>query len=275
MIQSSKKLAVEIIYQQLVFIGFIMINKKYLAIITFFTLLGLFYLGSETLFDYKEEQKVERVTRQVSTDNHNTNNDIDKPVHKSETKIKQELKFISPTSEALETAKQGVNDYIGFNQYADRAERKTALFQNWDLNPDILELQHDILVKKDIADSLFGENQAHARLLAIDYLGYLSSNGQRKPIEKTISALSQRINNEEWSKGIEHDYVDLILKYTDSLSQDELMSNFEVIVEFSGYSQKSHDLFTTGLSLSETVLLLPDSKMEELKTRLNLVKEQL
>ncbi|CAM4166848.1 hypothetical protein [Pseudoalteromonas byunsanensis] len=175
----------------------------------------------------------------------------------------------------LALAIEDVGDYIEFNQYADRAQKKTALFEKWALDPKMLKLQQDILVKTELAESVFGENQAHARLLAIDYLGYLSKNGQRDAIEHTIYDLSKRINNEPWVKGVEHDYVDLMFKYTDSLTQDELMSNFEEIIEFSGYSKKSHDLFTTGLSLSETVLLLPDSKMEELRTRLKLVKEQL
>ncbi|OHU86989.1 MULTISPECIES: hypothetical protein [Pseudoalteromonas] len=178
-------------------------------------------------------------------------------------------------SSVLDAAKKDVTSYIEFNQYADRAQRKTALFERWALDSKMHKLQQDILVQAGLAESVFASNQAHARLLAIDYLGYLSKNGQRDAIERTISGLSKRINNEQWSKGIEHDYVDLMFKYTDSLTQDELMSNFEEIIAFSGYSKKSHDLFTTGLSLSETVLLLPDNKMEELKTRLNLVKEQL
>ncbi|MCF2910464.1 hypothetical protein L1285_19320 [Pseudoalteromonas sp. DL2-H2.2] len=174
----------------------------------------------------------------------------------------------------LQTASADLKTYIEFSQHADRSERKKALFGQWDSSTDMLQLQNTILTQKGFAQEMFKGEQAQARLLAIEYLSYLAQNGQRDPIEKAIGQLSERLNQEEWVQGIEHDYVDLLFKYTETLTQEELMGDFEQIVEKSGYSKKTHDLFTTGLSLSETVLLLPDDKMVELRNRLNLIKEQ-
>ncbi|WGL59976.1 hypothetical protein QEJ31_15695 [Pigmentibacter sp. JX0631] len=104
---------------------------------------------------------------------------------------------------------------------------------------NIIKVIQDILLDKEMAIKIAGDNQAYARVFAIKSLKELAIIGNQEPIIDTISKITKNYDTKQTiNKGEEADLYDLVSAFISIQNSDELESNLGEYLTKIGFSNK-------------------------------------
>jgi hypothetical protein len=92
-------------------------------------------------------------------------------------------------------------------------------------DPQHVALAVDVATDWKLATQLFGDDQAQARVYALQLLRHMAETGTLHGVETAVDRIGVAMNAEEpWKKGIEYDYVDALSVYLRSVGVDRFLS---------------------------------------------------
>jgi hypothetical protein len=95
-------------------------------------------------------------------------------------------------------------------------------------NPGTLALARQLATDAALAERLYGKDQAVARVAAVRTLTHLARNGRADLVGEAVNVLGKKLNaSQEWSKGVEHDYTDLLTSHILAVGKAEILKNPE------------------------------------------------
>lgn len=126
------------------------------------------------------------------------------------------------------------------SRYFNSDQLQAEIFEQFDRNPQNLELLQRALQSRVEAEMLFGTKHAEARVYAIHYLHYLRKKGNDKPIEQSLAHLASdptEVEARKHDKGRIEDFKDLIYFYIEGTSGDLLVSRLHELADEINYTQ--------------------------------------
>lgn len=151
------------------------------------------------------------------------------------------------------------------NRMLARDELRGAIMDDIIAEPGYLDLMTNVVVDWRYAESLFGGDQALARVSSVATLKHAAENGNTAPIETALSQLGSKMNGEQsWEKGIQHDYTDLVAGYINAQDTNSFLENPQHFFELVKMSDRLSTQVATGIYDSKLRALSPDVLRERL-----------
>lgn len=92
-------------------------------------------------------------------------------------------------------------------------------------DPQHVALAVDVATDWKLATQLFGDEQAQARVYALQLLRHMAETGTLHGVETAVDRIGVAMNDQEpWKKGIEYDYVDALSVYLRTVGIDQFLS---------------------------------------------------
>jgi len=146
-----------------------------------------------------------------------------------------------------------------------RDELRGVIMDHLIAEPGYLDLMTNMVVDWRYAESLFGRDQALARVSSIATLKRAAEHGNTAPIEHALSELGGKMNAEpSWDKGIQHDYTDLIAGYINAQDTDAFLDNPQHFFELVKMSDRLITQVATGIYDSKLRAVSADVLRERL-----------
>lgn len=153
----------------------------------------------------------------------------------------------------------------GANRMLARDELRGVIMDGLIAEPGYLDLMTNMVVDWRYAESLFGPDQALARVSSIATLKRAAEHGNTAPIEHALSELGGKMNAEQsWEKGIQHDYTDLIAGYINAQDTDVFLDNPQHFFELVKMSDRLVTQVATGIYDSKLRAVSADVLRERL-----------
>jgi hypothetical protein len=93
-------------------------------------------------------------------------------------------------------------------------------------NPKHVALAIDLASDWQLASKLLGDEQAPARVYALQLLRHLAEAGDTEAVETVVDRIGTALNTDEpWTKGIQYDYVDALSTYLRAVGIDRFLSD--------------------------------------------------
>lgn len=151
------------------------------------------------------------------------------------------------------------------NRMLARDELRGAIMDDLIAEPGYLDLMTRVVVDWHYAESLFGKDQALARVSSIATLKHAAERGDTAPIETALSGLGGKMNEEQsWEKGMQHDYTDLIAGYINVQDTDKFLQDPQHFFELVKMSDRLSNQIATGIYDSKLRAIPPDVLRERL-----------
>jgi hypothetical protein len=151
------------------------------------------------------------------------------------------------------------------NRMLARDELRGAIMDDLIAEPGYLDLMTNVVLDWRYAESLFGRDQALARVSSIATLKHAAERGNTAPIETALSGLGSKMNAEQsWEKGMQHDYTDLIAGYINAQNTDKFLQNPEHFFELVKMSDRLSNQIATGIYDSKLRAIPADVLRERL-----------
>lgn len=134
------------------------------------------------------------------------------------------------------------------NRMLGRDELRAQIMDSLLAEPGYLKVVTDVVVDWRYAESLFGSEQALARVSSIEVVKRAAERGDSAPIETAMSKLGDTLNAQQtWEKGIQHDYTDLIAGYINTLDTDKFLDNPQHFFELVKLTERTSNEIAKGL----------------------------
>jgi len=134
------------------------------------------------------------------------------------------------------------------NRMLARDELRGAIMDGLIAEPGYLDLMTDVVLDWRYAESLFGRDQALARVSSIATLKRAAEHGNAAPIETALSGLGSKLNVEpSWEKGIQHDYTDLIAGYINAQDTNGFLDHPQRFFDLVKMSDRLSTQVATGI----------------------------
>jgi hypothetical protein len=113
-------------------------------------------------------------------------------------------------------------------------------------NPGHVALAVDLSADWRLANQLFGDAQAEARVYALHLLRHLAESGDPSWVATAVDRIGATLNAaESWTKGIEHDYVAALAAYLRAVGLDRF------IADQAGFYERMHLSERTSLEVQK------------------------
>jgi len=161
--------------------------------------------------------------------------------------------------------KEGFARMQDANRMLARDELRGVIMDDLIAEPGYLDLMTNMVVDWRYAESLFGRDQALARVSSIAMLKRAAEHGNTAPIEHALSELGGKMNAEQsWEKGIQHDYTDLIAGYINAQDTDKFLDDPQHFFDLVKMSDRLVTQVATGIYDSKLRAVSADVLRERL-----------
>lgn len=206
-------------------------SKKYII-----GLIGFIILAIAVVFALKKD-KILKSQENVALNLPTEVKETDKNATKSNVSLSEPQDQLAETKAEIKNFVVKLKkEYTGLNFNKDFKE---IFFKMYEKDPKVLEVFQNILIDKEYAKNLLGDDQAYARVFAVKALSEVASKGNADPLINTTKSLTNNFEKKgDIDKGEAADLHDLVTSYVAMQQPKALEKDFGEYLSKLGYSKE-------------------------------------